>query len=171
MKTKTLQDSYFLAQTSEEKTNESYGTYVAYSVHSGPRERGLRAQSATTWLCIYSDKAPELPKETPENKKILHSNVLGQPGQGERRQQQARQGRQGRGTRQRWEHRGEAEMTIIIIKKVDYFLRNGNLNDNKFLLIIVDENFYQPSLLEPLPSCYLAARRRKWAPPAQKKEN
>ena len=170
MKTKTLQDSYFLAQTSEEKTNESYGTYVAYSVHSGPRERGLRAQSATTWLCIYSDKAPELPKETPENKKILHSNVLGQPGQGERRQQQARQGRQGRGTRQRWEHRGEAEMTIII-KKVDYFLRNGNLNDNKFLLIIVDENFYQPSLLEPLPSCYLAARRRKWAPPAQKKEN
>ena len=134
MKTKTLQDSYFLAQTSEEKTNESYGTYVAYSVHSGPRERGLRAQSATTWLCIYSDKAPELPKETPENKKILHSNVLGQPGQGERRQQQARQGRQGRGTRQRWEHRGEAEMTIII-KKVDYFLRNGNLNDDKFRLM------------------------------------
>ena len=116
MKTKILQDSYFLVQTSEEKTNESYGTHVV--AHSGPRERGLRAQSATTWLCIYSDKAPELPKETPENKKILHSNVLGQPGQGERRQQQARQGRQGRGTRQRWEHRGEAEMTIIIKKKL-----------------------------------------------------
>ena len=55
----------------------------------------------------------------PENKKILHCNVLvGQPGQGERQQQQARQGRQGRGTRQRWEHRGEAEMTIIVKKKL-----------------------------------------------------
>ena len=68
----------------------------------------------------------------PENKKILHCNVLGQPEQGERRQQQARQDRQGRGTRQRWEHRGEAEMRIIVKKKVDYFLKNGNLNDDKF---------------------------------------
>ena len=61
--------------------------------------------------------------------------MLGQPEQGERRQQQARQDRQGRGTRQRWEHRGEAEMTIIVKKKVDYFLKNGNLNDDKFFLL------------------------------------
>ena len=33
----------------------------------------------------------------------------------------------------------------ITVKKVDYFLRNGNLIDDKFLLIVVDENF--PNLL------------------------
>ena len=32
-------------------------------------------------------------------------------------------------------------MTMIVRKKVDYFLGNGNLNDDKFLLVVVDENF------------------------------